>query len=280
MPILARILASLVGAASLCAAGCSVYAGGGGGGGGGGGDLPPIPTGPPSDVEQQLQALLQATYPGGTIVAGPGTDTSVTLATPPGDPLQRAPVPLGAPLGIALDYTSQQPVTGVCVGFGSPNNAYCVPVGTPGVLVSGSATQGVAALALPVPTELCAMLSSICHDIRCYEFAQTSAGTFSKANINLLAAACGGCDEPSCQELLDMCVDDCTVSGCPAGEICIEGVCQTQTQQNSCALRVPSCCPGQDDSCTAPDAECFCDDHCTEAGDCCPDVCAKCGYCN
>jgi hypothetical protein len=51
------------------------------------------------------------------------------------------------------------------------------------------------------------MLSSICHDIRCYEFAQTSGGTFSQANINLLAAACGGCDEPSCQDLLDMCVD-------------------------------------------------------------------------
>jgi hypothetical protein len=206
MPLLSRILSSLVCASSLCAAGCSVYAGGGGGGGGDD-DRPPVPTGPPSAVEQQLQALLQATYPGGTIVAGPGTDDSVMLDSPQGDPLQRAVVPVGAPLSVAINYTSQQPVTAMCVGFGSPNNAYCVPVGTPGVITTGSSTAGALALALPVPAELCAMLSSICHDIRCYEFAQTSGGTFSQANINLLAAACGGCDEPSCQDLLDMCVD-------------------------------------------------------------------------
>jgi hypothetical protein len=84
-----------------------------------------------------LQALLQATYPGGTIVAGPGTDDSVMLDSPQGDPLQRAVVPVGAPLSVAINYTSQQPVTAMCVGFGSPNNAYCVPVGTPGVITTG-----------------------------------------------------------------------------------------------------------------------------------------------
>lgn len=209
----------------LAVGGCSVYSGGGGGGDSGpvDGDGPPIPTGPPSDAEQRLQALLQQAYPTGVMVAGPGTDDSVVLAAP-ADPLKRAPLTSGAPLSVGIDFTAQSPVTAICVGFGSPNNALCVPTGAPGIVQSGSPTQGAIGLTLPVPADLCAMLSSICHDIRCYEFAQTDAGTFSAANIHLLASACGNCDEPSCQELLDSCVVGCEPA-CMGGQTCVDGVC-------------------------------------------------------
>lgn len=67
--------------------------------------------------------------------------------------------------------------------------------------------------------------------------------------------------------------------GCPTGEVCIDSVCMPETEQTTCALREPSCCPGRDDACTAPGAVCFCDEYCQEAGDCCPDACNVCGFC-
>jgi hypothetical protein len=71
---------------------------------------------------------------------------------------------------------------------------------------------------------------------------------------------------------------DC-VPSCSQSEVCLAGECVEKTAQTSCALREPSCCPGHDDSCTAPDAACYCDAYCVTAGDCCPDACSVCGYC-
>ncbi len=74
------------------------------------------------------------------------------------------------------------------------------------------------------------------------------------------------------------CKDEC--GGCdPETQVCLDGACVAKTAQTSCALRTPSCCPGQDNSCTAPDAQCYCDDYCQTVGDCCPDVCSVCGFC-
>lgn len=74
------------------------------------------------------------------------------------------------------------------------------------------------------------------------------------------------------------CSDECG-GGCTADQVCLDGACVAKTAQTSCELRVPQCCPGQDNTCTAPDAACFCDAYCVEAGDCCPDACTTCGYC-
>jgi hypothetical protein len=61
---------------------------------------------------------------------------------------------------------------------------------------------------MQVSQSLCGSLSSICHSIKCYEFAVTSAGTISRANITDLAVACNNCSEPSCKGLLQQCSAD------------------------------------------------------------------------
>ena len=70
-----------------------------------------------------------------------------------------------------------------------------------------------------------------------------------------------------------------TDADCPSNLTCIGGECQPLTSSTSCAKR-DECCPGQDDSCNPPDSACFCDEYCLEAGDCCPDACSFCGFCN
>ena len=108
-------------------------------------------------------------------------------------------------------------------------NAWCIPVSSPRVRTTGDGQQGAAVAELQFPPELCGMLSQLCHDIRCYESARTSAGTFSRANINMLAYACASCDEPSCQSLLDDCsanAGGCAVDDdCPDGTACANGQC-------------------------------------------------------
>ena len=74
------------------------------------------------------------------------------------------------------------------------------------------------------------------------------------------------------------CSDECA-NQCSDSEVCLDGACVDKTAQTSCELRTPMCCPGQDNSCTAPDALCFCDNHCVTANDCCPDACDTCGWC-
>jgi hypothetical protein len=93
----------------------------------------------------------------------------------------------------------------------------------------GSGGDGTVGLALTLPADLCDDLGELCHQIKCYEFAETSAGTFTAANIEYLAAACGNCDEPSCQELIHECSVDgfcITDADCPEDdEICSSGTC-------------------------------------------------------
>jgi hypothetical protein len=65
--------------------------------------------------------------------------------------------------------------------------------------------SGTLSFQFQAPPGVCGSLSSICHQIKCYEFAVTAAGTISKANITQLAIACNNCTEPSCQSLLKEC---------------------------------------------------------------------------
>ncbi len=184
------------------------------------------------------------------------------LEVKPGDPVKIS-VPFSAPNGN---------VTGVGVQFG---NGPIQVVNVPGA--SGQ-TSGTMDVDVEIPDSICNNLSQICHDIKCYEFAVTEAGSVSAANINSIALKCGNCDEPSCQSLLTSCEEDECGGACSDGEVCLDGQCQAKSTSNSCELR-EACCPGQDNSCNPPDASCYCDEACQDLGDCCPDACNFCGYC-
>lgn len=184
---------------------------------------PSAPEGPPSAAEQLLMDYLRAQYPGG-FDAIPGTEERANILGS-GSGLARAPAMEGVPIPIAIQYSlpaspSDLSIDAMCVGFGSAARAYCIPRSDLSSTSDGE--TGVLGLSLRFPPEMCSMLSSICHDIRCYEFARTSAGTFSRANLSLLAAQCGGCDEPSCQSLLDSCG---SCDACMVGEACVDGMC-------------------------------------------------------
>jgi hypothetical protein len=198
-----RYLCSLSVLAVFLAGGC-LPSGGGGGGGGGGGLQPPVPSGPPSEAENRLNALFQEQF-GGT-QAGTDRDIDDTIeVTSGGNSNQRMPIGDGQVVNIGLNYESDAPVDAICIGFGSPDNAWCVPADSANVDAQGNPNSGSLLAGIEIPPDLCDQLGQICHDIRCYEFAKTSAGTFSAENVNMIAMACGGCDEPSCQSLLDEC---------------------------------------------------------------------------
>jgi hypothetical protein len=207
-----------------------------------------------------------------TIDGDAEVDPSITV-TPSG-----APGDLYPDTGTTVGTTFSSPtanIVGSGIRFGDTGSINVVPF--PG----GAQQSGTASLTFTVPSSICSMLGNICHSISCYEFAVTDIGTVSTANITQIAMACGNCDEPTCQGLLMACEEpiDCDPECDPSTEACIDGTCMPLDATTSCALRDPSCCPGEDDSCTAPDSACFCDAFCTEAGDCCPDACDTCGFC-
>jgi hypothetical protein len=120
-----------------------------------------------------------------------------------GDGGERTVIQGGETLTAAVD--SDGTPTAVCIGFGSASNAWCVPTTNDAV----TTTDDGAVLNFPVPPEICDGLSEICHDIKCYEFAETDSGTFTAGDVAYLASQCGKCDEPSCQDLLPpgTCID-------------------------------------------------------------------------
>jgi len=62
--------------------------------------------------------------------------------------------------------------------------------------------------------------------------------------------------------------------GCGSGFLCTND-CSDCVSATSCEGR---CCPGRDDFCTPPDAQCFCDEACRSFRDCCKDVSFACGF--
>ena len=221
------------------------------------------------DIINDSLGLPEGSY---TIDGDAETDPSITV-TPSG----AAPGDLFPDTGTTVGTTFTSPtanIIGSGIRFGDTGPINVVPF--PG----GPQQSGTAMLTFTVPSSVCSMLGNICHNIACYEFAVTDVGTVSAANITQLAMACGNCEEPSCQSLLMSCEEtECDPACDPGTEVCIDGTCMPLDETTSCALRDPSCCPGQDDSCTATDAACYCDAFCAEAGDCCPDACSTCGYC-
>ncbi|MEW6269019.1 MAG: hypothetical protein AB1689_06935 [Thermodesulfobacteriota bacterium] len=63
-------------------------------------------------------------------------------------------------------------------------------------------------------------------------------------------------------------------SACGSGFLCTND-CSQCVSATSCEGR---CCPGRDDFCTPPQAQCYCDEACREFEDCCDDVSSACGF--
>jgi len=172
-------------------------------------------------LEDALNEWLRAQYPEGS-PPPQGAANEVPLSDA-GDASPRTPVWSNQVL-LSRVRTDGAPIDSFCMSFGAIEDGWCIPADDPDVDVQGDS----ATLSLTMPPELCANLSQICHDIRCYEFATTSQGTFTAGNVAYLAAACGQCDEPSCADLIDSCsLDDfcLTDDDCPEEEACLYGLC-------------------------------------------------------
>lgn len=94
-------------------------------------------------------------------------------------------------------------VTHAGIRFGDDGDTWLIPING-----ANGNSNGTLDFSMQLPDGLCEQLSSICHDIKCYEFAvaEGTNGTsyqISSANINELASACGDCDDPSCQGVVD-----------------------------------------------------------------------------
>jgi hypothetical protein len=177
-------------------------------GGGGGGR--PDPT-----AKEVAAALNDALVlpPGSFTLTDPETDPSVELtSTSTAAPNGSLAPGSQASLSIGFTAAGSSNVTGAAIGFGTattlPTKIMAVPVDTNG------ATSGVIDFDFGVDLSMCDNLSTICHDIRCYEYAVVDGQKVTAAEINEIALACGGCDEPSCQTLL---------TNCPTGGVDITG---------------------------------------------------------
>jgi len=108
----------------------------------------------------------------------------------------------GQNVSVSIPFTAANSnVTHAGIRFGDSGDIIMIPVAG----ASGNAS-GILGFEFGIPADICENLNDICHDIRCYEFAvaESGNGTFqvSRENINELASACGGCDEPQCVALL------------------------------------------------------------------------------
>ncbi len=191
----------------LTLAGCPGISGGGGGGGGADGD--------------PLAALNSGILlPGqGQTLDNPATDESIDVTGETGGIMPLYP---GGTVTVTIPFFAPDAnVIGAGIRFGDSGPVQVVPIdGAIGV------SEGTLTFDFQVPANICDNLSSICHDIRCYEFAVTDAGMVSAANINQVALACGNCDEPSCQSLLTDCEGECiNPEDCANGETCVDGNC-------------------------------------------------------
>lgn len=112
-------------------------------------------------------------------------------------------VTAGDTLMVSIPFESENAnVVAAGIRFGDTGPIRTVPI--PGA--SGQ-SAGTLQFQAQIPPGICGDLSSICHDIKCYEFAVTSEGKVSRANVTALAMRCGNCDEPSCQGLIEECVE-------------------------------------------------------------------------
>lgn len=193
-------------AALVLGAGCLPSGGGGGGGGLG---YPPISTGPPTEAEQRLDDYFRDKFGDGgePAAADRETDSEVEIIHVGEPPEQRIPVEPDDSFYIGFDYTirSGNEVDAICIGFGSPDEAWCIPVDHPDVQHAREVEGGSLAVVMDVLWDFCHMTDETCHDVRVYAYLRTDAGTYALPNVHTLVIPCGGCDDGSCQKLLPEC---------------------------------------------------------------------------
>jgi len=166
----------------------------------------------------------------------PATDDSITIPPPPTGTATPA-VMEGDAMSVSVPFSAPNAnVVGVGIRFGDSGPIMTIPTSTMGK------TSGTLSASVTIPPSICKMLASICHSIKCYEFAVTSIGKVSRANIRSLALMCGDCSEPSCKSLLpDMCFD-------PGNATCVDGSsCSSEGSSavwRSCASVSGSCASG------------------------------------
>jgi len=123
-------------------------------------------------------------------------DTTITI-----DPGMGGVMPISPGSQVSGEIIFNAPNANVVAGgmrFGDSGPVNVVPVqGAQGQ------TSGVLNLPFALSSSTCQNLATICHDIKCYEFAITADGKISRANIRDVALMCGGCDEPSCASLIN-----------------------------------------------------------------------------
>lgn len=215
---------------------------------------------PPTEVSaaQALTDALQFSDP--SVVCRPRSAQAGPIDIPGG--AASAVLLPGQGLALNLDVGDPAGASHVAVDFGG-DCVFEVPVSRRGTqLVVDAALQN----------DVCQRLSAVCHDIACSETVFTNEGTISSQEAMKLVLAChpDGCDGVSTQ--------GCTTP-CQADEVCHQGQCVDAAAGNSCAKRVPVCCPDRNDACAATFGACYCDAFCVEAGDCCDDACVRCGFC-
>ncbi len=103
----------------------------------------------------------------------------------------------------------------VAVGIRFSNDSQMLTVPMPNML---GQTAGTLSFQLQFPADFCSNLGSICHSIQCYEYAITSDGKVSAANIVDMAAACGECTDSSCIGLLPACGEASFPTTCSAAD--------------------------------------------------------------
>ncbi|MGJ8666590.1 MAG: hypothetical protein ACSHW7_09510 [Patiriisocius sp.] len=158
----------------------------------------------PIEVANQMNANLTILSAGAFTIdpATVGTDNTVIVDTPTGV----APIMAGQTMTNQISFNAPNGnVNAVGMRFGTSGPITFVPVNTNG------ATNATGTFDFVIDSNICENLSQICHDIKCYEFAQTSAGNITAGSIRNVAMLCGNCDEPSCAGLVDP--SDCDTPG-------------------------------------------------------------------
>lgn len=151
----------------------------------------PAPLDPGLQLNDALQ-LPAGSYP----LANPAVDPSVELRdTNSGTVVKLTP---GTSLDFSLPFTAPKDnVVAAGIRFGDRGPIHVVPAASP--------DPGTLEFSIGIPATICAELPAVCHEINCYVYAVTDVGQVSTGNVQRVALACGGCEEPSCRQLLDEC---------------------------------------------------------------------------
>ena len=157
-------------------------------------------------IESQLNSGLM--LPAGSFTVDPDSesisvDNSISVGSSSGAPMA---LQIGQPLTASIPFNAPNGnVSAIGMRFGTTGPINFVPINT------NNAISGTGNFQFQVTPEMCANLSKLCHDVRCYEFAYTGSGQISQANLTQIALMCGNCDEPSCKGLIDeeACSIDC-----------------------------------------------------------------------